>query len=318
MSKDFWQNKRVLITGAGGFIGRHLIDFTINRGAKVLGLTRSPTVHPAIRVGDISNWKFIRKAFSEFLPDICFHLAGETLVEQGQKEPYETFKNNVISTLNILELGRKHKTQRIIVASTVHVYGDNRLPYQEDDPPRPSRPYETSKTCTDLMSQSYADSFHLPVLIPRFVNVYGPGDLNFERVIPKTISTVLKGQNPVMWGGKTQREYLYITDAIIAYNLLAQMSTTQIERNRIYNFGTGDLVSVSALIYKIIRLSQSHVSIKKVAVGRSDELPKQLVSWNKATKVLGWKPKVRLENGLKQTIDWYRNYFRMGTRSRKT
>ncbi|MFZ5845034.1 MAG: NAD-dependent epimerase/dehydratase family protein, partial [Patescibacteria group bacterium] len=222
-------------------------------------------------------------------------------------------RNNLLGALNILELSRLYRTARVIIASTVHVYGDSPLPYYEDQPPRPSRPYETSKTCADLLAQSYADSFHLPVLIPRFVNIYGPGDLNFNRVIPKTIKSLLFGESPTIWDGKAQREYLYISDAVRAYDLLAQMTDKQIEGNRIYNFGTGELISVSDLMHSIIRLSEVKAMLKHITPARPHELPKQLVSFEKARRVLGWKPEVKLAEGLKLTLAWYRDYFKMKT-----
>lgn len=311
MSKNFWANKRVFITGASGFIGRHLSLYLLHQGAKVFGLCRHASDLRDIKIVDVTQRRDLESVFLRFPPSVCFHLAGETLVEQGQKSPYETFYNNIVGTLNILELCRAHRVARLVIASTVHVYGDSHLPYTESLPPRPSRPYETSKTCTDLIAQSYADTFHLPVVIPRFVNIYGPGDLNFTRVIPKTIKSVLEGKSPTMWGGGAKREYLYIDDAIAAYDLLAQITDAQIEQNRIYNFGTGKLISVAALMRQIISLSGETVSIKRVVSGRPDELPRQLLSWNKAKQVLAWQPRVPLSEGLKLTLAWYRNYFKM-------
>lgn len=311
MYRNFWKNRPVLVTGASGFVGSHLTSHLERSGAKVIGLARRARKGHQFETVDLMDMQKLEQVFAKSLPFACFHLGGITSVEEGQIRPYETFKTNFTSTLNILELCRRFKVSRIVVASTVHVYGNSPLPYHEDEPPRPSRPYETSKTCTDLVAQSYADAFHLPVLIPRFVNIYGPGDLNFNRVIPKTIRSVLQGKDPTIWGGQAQREYLYIDDAVAAYDLLAQISDVQIERNRIYNFGTGELISVSALMRNIISLTGVNAALHKIATGRPDELPKQLVSWGKAKRVLGWKPKVKLINGLKLTIDWYQNYFKM-------
>lgn len=246
------------------------------------------------------------KVFKQFKPDACFHLASEALVESGSKEPYGTFNNNITSALNVLEVSRSYNIQRIIIASTSHVYGRASVPYREDEPPRPSRPYETSKTCVDLIAQSYADSFNLPVLIPRFVNIYGPGDLNFSRVIPKTMQSVVSGKNPTMWGGSAKREYLYIDDAIRAYGMLGQITDAQLEKNRIYNVGTGKPISVRDLMTKIIGMSSKELRIDKTEDGREEELLSQVVSWEKIKRAMNWTPKTNLDRGLLKTYEWYK------------
>lgn len=301
MQKIFWVNKRVLVTGAGGFIGTHLVEYLRARGARVIGTERKKL--------DVTNYVSLAKLFSAHTFDICYHLAADSLVESGQEHPYKTLKNNFLSALNVLELCRLKNVRRIIIASTVHVYGDGNGLLLEENPPRPSRPYETSKTCVDLISQSYADTFHLPVLIPRFVNIYGPGDLNFARVIPKTIKSILRKRNPSLWGGSAVREYLYIEDALRAFDLLAQMSDEQIEKNRIYNFGSGESISVVDLMEKVIILANSKNKIERVRNGRIDEIKAQKVSWNKAKRVFGWEPRIDLNTGLQMTIDWYRRHY---------
>lgn len=307
MQISSWKNKRVLITGSGGFIGSHLLRFLKSKGARVLGISRHPKNKKLERKVDVSNYRALEKVFDSFRPQVCFHLASEALVEKGQKFPYETFDNNISNTLNILELCRLKHIQRVIIASTVHVYGNNPSPFSEDHPARPSRPYETSKTAADLIAQSYADTFGLPVLIPRFVNVYGPGDKNVSRIIPKTIHTIMSGDELTMWGGKAQRDYLHIDDAIRAYDLLARINDTQLEKNRIFNFGTGKPISASELI-KLIALLAKHVKpIKKVQSARENEVSIQQVSWKKAKRILGWKPKKKLAVGLRETIKWYKN-----------
>ncbi len=308
MQRNFWQNKKVLITGAGGFVGSHLSLYLSKRGAIVVGISRHSNGNNFRKV-DVTDKKKLEQVFRHNSFFACFHLAGDALVEQGKDAPFQTLQNNIFGALNILEICRLYNVSRIIIASTVHVYGDAQLPYREDNPSRPSRPYETSKTCVDIIAQSFADTFRLPVLIPRFVNIYGPGDLHFTRVIPKTIRSILTGKNPTLWGGKAIREFLYVDDVVAAYDLLAQMSDPQIEKNRIYNFGSTQSISIENLIDKIISIVGTYVSIKKVSQKRSDELPEDRVSWTKAKQVLGWKPTVDLEKGLDKTVSWYRNYF---------
>lgn len=300
-----WVNKRILISGSGGFIGSHLLRYFQGKHAEVLGLSRRKKSSSTEISVDTTDFDGLLFAVKKFKPDAFFHLASEALVESGQADPYHTFHNNIVSALNVLEATRLVKTSRVIIASTVHVYGNSPLPYREDDPARPSRPYETSKTCIDLVAQSYADTYGTPVLIPRFVNVYGPGDTNMGRIVPKTISSLLRGRQPTMWGGNATRDYLYIDDAIRAYDMLGKISDSQIERNRIFNFATGHPVTARKMITSIIELTGKKMAIKKIMSGRENELDKQEVSWAKAKNVLGWKPRVKLSEGLEKTIQWY-------------
>lgn len=305
---SFWENKNILITGATGFVGSNLMTRLSSLGAKVYGISRSESKKEDIYKVSILNLSGINEFVKNKKINICFHLAAEALVEIGQKDPYRTFKVNTEGTLNMLEIARKNDLKKIIIASSAHVYGKNKAPYLEEYTPRPSRPYETSKACTDLIAQSYADSFNLPVLIPRFVNIYGPGDLNFNRLIPKTIRSVLQGKNPEMWGGGAKREYLYIDDALDAYISLAKLSDDLMEKNRIYNFGSGELYSVKDLIERIIVLSEKKVIIERIGDQRSDEIISQYVSSRKANKMLRWKAKYGIDKGLEKTINWYESY----------
>ena len=303
------KGKKILITGITGFVGSHLSRRLARLGAKVYGIAKNGNGKRVLE-GDILDKAVLDEYIKRSKIDICFHLAGESVVEAGQKDPYNTFRVNIQGTLNVLEDARKHALERIIIASTSHVYGNNRLPYYEGYTPRPTRPYETSKTCTDLIAQSYAESFGLPVLIPRFVNIYGPGDLHFERLIPKTIKAVLSGTSPVMWGGAAVRDYLYIDDAVDAYIELAYLDMNKVGSNQIFNFGSGNKISVKDLIQKIIKISGKKLTIKKIREERSEEILTQYVSFNKAQKILGWKARTTLEDGLKNTLAWYSNYFR--------
>jgi CDP-glucose 4,6-dehydratase len=234
-------------------------------------------------------------------------LAAHALVEEGEKSPYTTFQNNIIGSLNILELCRIHAVSRIIIASTAHVYGDAPPPCEETEPPRPSRPYETSKTCVDLIAQSYADTYQLPVIIPRFSNIYGPGDMNMTRIIPKTIHAILHGLSPTYWNDGIKREYLYIDDAIRAYDMMGKGNLDIMSDNRILNFGTGNPVNAKKIIQMIIQHMNDSIIPKEISSPRKHEIPFQQVSWEKAKHLLGWKPLVTLEEGLSRTIRWYRS-----------
>jgi len=302
------KQKNILITGVTGFIGKHLAKKLQRLDANVFGISRSHRGKNTYML-DICNYSDLEKFIIEHKISICFHLAGESIVEKGQKEPYATFSTNITGTLNILEIARKHSLERVIITSSSHIYGDNNVPYLESYFPRPSRPYETSKTCTDLIAQSYATSFNLPVLIPRFVNIYGPGDKNFTRLIPKTIKAIFLNEPVTMWGGKAVRDYLYISDAVNAFLQLATVDMNNIKENNIVNFGGDNIISVEELIHMIVRLSGKKKRITIIRHQRPYELRKQFVSFAKANKSLLWEPQISLEEGIKKTITWYEAYF---------
>ena len=307
LNNSFWKKKRVLITGIHGFVGSHLAKAIEKKGAKVWGLSRT-TEEKNIIKANIIDYSRVDEILKEKKIDICFHLAAESLVESGQGDPYQTYKVNVMGTLNILECAKRNNLERVIIASTAHVYGDNPLPFKEEYPPRPSRPYETSKTCIDLIAQSYAETFNFPVLISRFCNIYGPGDLNFNRLIPKTIKAVLAGNPPELWGGEALREYIYIDDAIEGYLQLAEVSIASVGKNRIFNFGTGEKLMARQVVEAIVALSGKDIKIKKVEGGRDLEIKSQYVSSAKARRLLGWKHIISFEKGLALTYDWYKRY----------
>ncbi len=306
------RGRNVLITGASGFIGRHLFNKLFILGANVYGVSLQVSDKQTLQA-DILDYESIDRIIKDRKIEICYHLAGESVVESGKKDPYSTFKVNIDGTLNILEMCRERNVDRIIVASTSHVYGKNDVPYLESYTPKPSRPYETSKACTDLIAQSYADTYRLPVLIPRFVNIYGPGDLNFTRLVPKTIKEILTKNEVSLWGGSAVRDFLYIDDAIAAYIDLATVSIEEIEENRIFNFGGGNTITVRELVEKIIQQSGDNIKILKTKDRREDEIRSQYVSFAKAKKHLKWEPKVSLDDGVRRTFEWYKSYF--GNRS---
>lgn len=299
------KDKKVLITGITGFVGSHLAKNLEVLGASVYGISKSHEDEKILKA-NILDYKAIDSFICDNKITICFHLAGESLVESGQKNPFNVFKVNTEGTLNVLEIARNRKLERVIIASTAHVYGKNKTPSFEGYTPRPSRPYETSKACTDLIAQSYATTFNLSVLIPRFVNIYGPGDMNFTRLIPKTMRSILTGVPIKIWGGNARRDYLFIDDAIEAYIKLASVDINTIGQNRIFNFGGGNRISVEEVMGKIIELYGKKIEIEKIADERIAEISEQYVSSRKAEKILCWKPAVSFEGGLKKTFYWYK------------
>lgn len=321
----FWENKGVLITGVNGFVGSHLAKELVSLNAKVVGLTKSTTkIHPLVKDitksqnyqthnVSLSDLKEITALIKKYKISIIYHLAGQAIVETGHESPLPTFEVNIQGTWNILEAARINKVKKIIIASTTHVYGDNpNLPYKEEYYPQPSRPYETSKACADLLAQCYADTYNLPVEIPRFVNIYGPGDLNFSRLIPKTIQILLERNKTTIWDVGAVRDFLYIDDAITAYKRLAEKDLSNKKRVRVFNFGSGEPIKVSNVIKKIMALSDDkvvHTVTQVIPKNREKEIKKQYISIEKAAKELLWQPETNLDEGLEKTIAWYRDYF---------
>lgn len=296
--------KRVLVTGITGFVGSHVARRLTSLGAEVFGISRSVFGENVLRAS-ILETEAIQKFMKRHGIEVCIHLAGESTVEGGQENPARTFSVNVQGTVSLLECARAVPLERVIVASTSQVYGAHAAPCDETAPLRASRPYEVSKTCADLVAQSYAASFGLHVLIPRFVNTYGPGDTHLQRLIPRTIRGVLLGQPPMMWGGDVKREYLYVDDAVEAFLRLLHVPFSRVGRNVVFNIGTEQPISVREVISKILALGGVPLPIRRVADERRDEVPLQSVSTTHARDILDWTPRVSLEGGLQATLAWY-------------
>lgn len=322
---SFWKSKKILITGANGFVGSNLSKRLIAKGAKVIAFTRGGINPPSLLIlenlvpkiykvekGSLLNFERVNEVVSKNKIDYIFHLAAQPLIEVGRESPIQTFEVNIRGTWNTLEAARQNRVKKIVVASTTHVYGDNpNLPYKEEYFPQPSRPYETSKAAADLLAQSYADTYNLPVEIPRFVNLYGPGDFNFSRIVPKVILSLLKKEDPEVWDLGAVRDFLYIDDAIDGYLALVEKKLPDSKRVRVFNFGSGKPMSMIKLAKEILKVSGDKslkLIIKETPKEREKEIIKQYVSITKAKQLLGWKPKNSLEQGLKKTIGWYKRH----------
>lgn len=308
---SFWQQRVVLVTGASGFVGSHLVNKLISKHAQVITLSKKKlksSTKVINEIGLVENFERLNDIMKRYKVNTIFHLAAQPIVEIGQDNPIKTFEVNIKGTWNILECARENNIQKVIIASTVHVYGDNpKVPFKEEYFPQPSRPYETSKACADLLAQSFADTYNLSVEIPRFVNIYGPGDFNFSRLIPKVIKSILQGEQPEVWDVGSIRDFLYIDDATAAYLMIAEKRLDNKKRLRIFNFGTGEQIKIYDLVLKIIQIMGKGIKVKieELPEERSNEIKKQYVSIAKAKRELGWYPKVTLDNGLSKTITWY-------------
>lgn len=291
-------------------------------GAQVAALVKEDIKSPIFNAAklkalikiDIKNYKLVEDVFRQFRIDTCFHLAAQPIVGEANRSPIPTFESNIEGTWNILEAARKAKISGLIVASADKAYGEHKkLPYREDSALRALRPYDASKACADILSRTYAHTFNLPVAVARCSNVYGGGDINFSRIIPDTIRAVLNNRHPVIKSnGKVFRDYIFINDVIEAYLALAEAVGRKEIRGEAFNFGLGKPVSVSEVVEKIIKIS-GRVKLMPVILGQVNlggEIDKQFLSIKKAKRLLRWQPRYGLEQGLKLTIDWYRDFFK--------
>jgi CDP-glucose 4,6-dehydratase len=320
LKKNFWAQRRVLVTGATGFIGSWLVKELLARGAAVVALVMDDDPQSQFfRDGDsrkttvvsgrLEDRTALQRAVNVQETDTVFHLGAQTLVGPAQRAPWETFESNIRGTYNLLEVCRLHSglVRRVVVASSDKAYGEqSRLPYLESMPLEGRAPYEVSKSCADLLAQSYFRTYRLPVAIARCGNVYGGGDLNWSRIVPGTIRSLLRGERPVLRSdGTFKRDYVYVKDVVQAYLLLAEQLDRKAVAGESFNFGPNRPLTVLAMVAAISRLLESRLKpdIRRSARG---EIIHQYLSSRKAARVLGWRPAYALEDGLQETIAWYR------------
>jgi CDP-glucose 4,6-dehydratase len=232
-SKEFWEHKKVFVTGCTGLVGRYLVKELIQLGANVNGLVRNPNAslfqeEPYKTMnfvrGSLGDFQVIKRAIEDYEIDTVFHIAAQAVVGVANQNPMSTFETNIRGTWNVLEACRHHSVKRVIVTSSEKAYGDQSThPYVETLPLQGRYPYDVSKSCADLISNTYYHTYKLPICIIRFGNLYGGGDLNFNRIIPQTIQTILNNKAPVIRSdGSFVRDFFYIEDAVQAYLLLAE------------------------------------------------------------------------------------------------
>lgn len=320
MKSGFWKGKRVLVTGISGFVGSALAAHLVEKGAKVTGIVRDDAKKiyfdhsdlskkvTAVR-GDLVDPKLVLRVLKKQRIQVVYHLAAQAIVGLANKEPFSTFETNVRGTWNLLEACRLYgKLEALIVASSDKSYGTHKvLPYKETFALRPEFPYDTSKACADLIAGSYYRTFGLPVVITRFANIYGPGDMNFSRIVPDTLRSVLQGKAPVIRSdGTPERDYLYVEDVADLYLKLAE--NIKKTKGEIFNAGHNKPVSVIDLVKAILKAA-GRTDLKPQILGKGSlhgEIDRQWLDGAKAFKVLRWKPKTDLQTGLRKTIAWYK------------
>ena len=323
VNRAFWQDRPTFVTGGTGLVGSWLLRRLVDAGADVTCLVRdwvpqSELVRSGLieRVkvvrGDVRDREMLERALGEFEIDTVIHLAAQTIVTIANRNPISTFETNIAGTWNILEACRRSpKVKQIVMASSDKAYGDQEiLPYNEDTPLQGQHPYDVSKSAADLIAATYAKSYGLPVAITRCGNFYGGGDLNWNRIIPGTIRSILRGQAPIIRSdGEYIRDYFYVEDGAAAYMLLAEQLAARPElKGQAFNFSNEIQVTVREIVERVIRLMESNLK-PEILNETNNEIRHQYLSAEKARRILNWKPLYNLDQGLVTTIDWYRNFF---------
>lgn len=323
MGVNFWHRRRVFVTGATGLLGSWLVEELLQRGAYVTCLVRDWVAESALVSsgslakttvvrGALEDYDTIARALNEHEIDTVFHLGAQTIVGTALRSPVSTFEANIRGTWNVLEACRVNAKliQRVLVASSDKAYGAHKqLPYTEDAPLLGRFPYDASKTCAEFIVSSYFHTYRTPVAITRCGNLYGGGDLNFNRLVPGTIRSALYQEAPLIRSnGKFIRDYFYVRDAVAAYLHLAERLPDERFLGEAFNFGTEAPLSVLQLVQRILRLIGAKALKPQVLNEASQEIPRQYLSCAKARRRLGWQPQYTLDEGLQETIAWYREW----------
>lgn len=332
---EFWANKNVLITGINGFIGGNLAKTLLGNGANVIGLVRNRDRNTLLFYegladkvlliqGELVDRELLERIIAEQQIDAVFHFAAQVEVGVGITNPYLTFETNIRGTYCLMEAIRSsgQKVQSIIVASTDKSYGSypkERMPYKEDYPLIPKYPYDISKACSDMIAQSYAsDIFRLPVVVTRFCNIYGPGQLNFSAIIPDGIRSALGYTKFIPRGDGSQiRDFIYVEDVAELYMQIGELLANEPNRlaGEIFNAGTNTAHSVrqilEAIFLKLGKTGDLEEIIKLMENKKTTgEIEVQFMDFEKVNRFTGWKPEHSLEQGLNKSIDWYVKYLK--------
>ena len=335
MKKEFWKDKNIFITGVGGFVGSNLAKNLVKSGANVVGLTKSKKLDSLLYYenidkkinlifGDISDKELLNSIFLKFKIEICFHLAAQVEVGSAKKYPYLTWETNVRGTYTLLEVIRKYKKQikAVVVASSDKAYGHypkSKLPYKENYELKAEYPYDTSKACADMIAKTYASKlFKLPILITRFANIYGPGQLNFTALIPDTIkSCILNKRFIIRSNGESIRDFVYIDDIVDLYKLLSKNLYINPKKfsGEVFNAGTNVRHKIKDIIKEIFEHAKKKKELKNIFKKMyknktSGELAAQYMDYEKLNNYLGWKPKFKFSHALPYLFNWYKEYFK--------
>ncbi len=321
--------KIVLVTGSYGFLAQNLILKLLKLNYYVLGIDqnikgkfnfnfdkyiKNKKFHNIII--NINNYKKICILLNKYKIFCCFHLAAITQVNESDRNPVNNFKTNIIGTINLLEYFRLYSNKTIFIfSSSDKAYGKyNKLPYKETYPLNGLHPYDVSKSSADKIVQTYNYHYNLKTSVTRSVNIYGPGDMNSKRLIPETIISLLKNKKiNLRSDGKYIRDYIFVDDLVNGYvKLLNYMKSNNVKLNdTIFNFGTGKKIKVIEIVKKILKKLNKDKNYFEILNIANNEINNQYTDYNKAKKLLNWKPTTNIDKGLNYTIEWYKkNYFK--------
>ena len=321
---SFWRDRGVLVTGATGVVGSWLIKDLLARGARVAAfvldadpqseLFRSGDIHRVGVVnGRLERLADVQRAINLHEIETVIHLGAQTIVPAALRDPLATFEANIRGTYHVLEACRRQASlvKHVVVASSDKAYGEQpRLPYTEDMPLNAKHPYDASKACVEHLAMAYHHTYGLPVAVSRCGNVYGGGDLNWSRIVPGTIRSLLRGERPVLRSDGTYlRDYLYVKDCASAFICLAEGTADPQNQGQVFNFGPGSPVSVLDLVTRIRGLMNDSDLCPQILNSATGEIRNQYLSSEKAHARLGWRCQYELDAGLKETIEWYRVFF---------
>jgi CDP-glucose 4,6-dehydratase len=318
-TRGFWLDRPVLVTGATGFLGSHLTERLVEAGAAVVAVVRDdvpPTpafdaaaARIAVVRGDVRDQPLLERVLGEYEVVSVVHLAAQTQVEVANANPVSTFDSNIRGTWSLLEAVRRSpRVRQVVVASSDKAYGAQpRLPYREDMSLLAVHPYDVSKACADMIAMSYHQAFGVPVSVTRCGNLFGGGDMNWSRLVPGTIRSVLRGERPVIRSdGTPTRDYLYVVDGALAYlDLIQAMADNDRTVGQAFNFAPHQPISaidLARLITKIMDRADLEPDLRGTA---SNEIPDQALDASKASEMLGWEPRWTLTDGLALTVEWY-------------
>lgn len=319
-----WSARRVLVTGASGFVGSWLVKALVGRGARVVALIRDQDQeselcrtgiirHITVVTGCLEDYATVERAINECEVDTVFHLAAQAIVGAALRSPLSTFESNIRGTYHVLEACRVHSglVKAIVVASSDKAYGDtDNLPYTEGHSLVGRHPYDVSKSCTDLLATAYYHTYQAPVAIARCGNIYGGGDLNWSRIVPGTIRSLLRRERPILRSdGTLVRDYFYVEDAVEAYLKLAEFLSHQGVVGQAFNFSNESPVTVIQLVEAIQSVMDAHDLAPVVQRSERGEIRAQALSASKAKSTLAWSAKHDLTEGLVKTVAWYRSFF---------